>query len=149
MDCPIQTCKARVEKADPVNHVTEDDPPFLIVHGQIDDMVPYGQSLLLFDALRAACVDVRFISLPNHKHEHRYLDDPNDRSRGSSRPRRGATRRRGGQAPAATYDTIRRFFDSLLEPTASSPVWSPAQSATPWLLIAGVGGSRDRVARPP
>ena len=118
--CPIQTCKAKVEQANPVNYVTEDDPPFLIMHGESDDLVPHYESVLLFEALRAACVDVRFISLPNHKHEHRYLDDPRE-----SRPRvvqtaQGCNPPTQGHAPAATYDTIRRFFDSLLKPAAST-----------------------------
>ena len=95
MGCPIQTCKAKVEQANPVSYVTEDDPPFLIMHGEIDDMVPHDQSVLLFDALRAACVDVQFISLPNHKHETATWTTRASRSRGPSRPCRGATRRRG------------------------------------------------------
>jgi acetyl esterase/lipase len=113
--CPIQTCKTKVEKANPINYVTEDDPPFLIMHGENDDLVPHHESVLLFEALRAACVDVRFISLPNHKHEHDYLDDPNE-----SKPRfvqtvQGCNPPSWGHAPAATYGTIRQFFDALLK----------------------------------
>jgi acetyl esterase/lipase len=114
MDCPIQTCKAKVEEANPINYVTEDDPPFLIMHGEIDDSVPYLQSVLLFEALRAACVDVRFISLPNHKHEHRYLDDPSESKPRIVQTAQGCDSLSRGHAPAATYDTIRRFFDAHL-----------------------------------
>jgi acetyl esterase/lipase len=115
MDCPIQTCKAKVEEANPINYVTEDDPPFLIMHGEIDDAVPNLQSVLLFEALRAACVDVRFISLPNHKHEHRYLDDPNESKPRIVQTAQGCDPPSRSHAPAATYDTIRRFFDALLK----------------------------------
>lgn len=40
--------------ASPVTHATEDDPPFLIVHGTRDDLVPLGQSEALERALAAA-----------------------------------------------------------------------------------------------
>ena len=46
--------KARA--ASPITYVTSDDPPFLIVHGDRDDVVPPGQSVLLRDALEAAGV---------------------------------------------------------------------------------------------
>jgi hypothetical protein len=63
-------------------------------------------------------VDVRFISLPNHRHEHHYLDDPNE-----SKPRfvqtvEGCGSGSTGHSPAATYDTIRGFFDASLKPTS-------------------------------
>jgi acetyl esterase/lipase len=43
-------------KADPITYVTEDDPPFLIMHGDKDMLVPLHQSELLLDALRKAGV---------------------------------------------------------------------------------------------
>jgi acetyl esterase/lipase len=115
MGCPIQTCRSKVEAANPIRYVTDDDPPFLIMHGEIDDQVPHEQSVLLFEALRDACVDVTFISLPGHNHEHRYLDDPVE-----SMPRTVFTSRRcnaqsHADMPAATYETIRSFFDSFLK----------------------------------
>jgi acetyl esterase/lipase len=115
VDCPIQTCKAKVEVASPVNHVTKDDPPFLIIHGESDDMVPHHQSVLLFDALRAVCVDVRFISLPNHKHEHRYLDDRTESQPRTVQTAKGCDPPTVGHTPAPTYETIRRFFDAWLK----------------------------------
>lgn len=115
MGCPIQTCTAKVEEANPINYVTGDDPPFLIMHGEIDDQVPHLQSVSLFDALRAACVDVRFISLPNRTHEHGYLDDPNESEPRIVQTSQGCGLPSRDDAPAATYDTIRRFFDELLK----------------------------------
>jgi acetyl esterase/lipase len=53
---PIQEHPAEVARANPVTYVTREAPPFLIVHGDRDPLVPYGQSLLLVDALRAARV---------------------------------------------------------------------------------------------
>jgi acetyl esterase/lipase len=43
--------------ASPVSHVDKSDPPFLIVHGTEDRVVPLRQSQLLHDALRKAGVD--------------------------------------------------------------------------------------------
>ena len=42
--------------ANPVTYVTKDDPPFLIVHGDKDDVVPVEQSRLLHAALEKAGV---------------------------------------------------------------------------------------------
>jgi acetyl esterase/lipase len=53
------SCDAdRVRAASPITHITPDDPPFLIVHGDSDVIVPLSQSQELDQALRAAGVDV-------------------------------------------------------------------------------------------
>jgi acetyl esterase/lipase len=39
--------------ANPITYASPDDPPFLIMHGTVDDTVPFNQSELLVDALRA------------------------------------------------------------------------------------------------
>ena len=44
-------------KADPITYVTKDDPPFLIMHGDKDMLVPLHQSELLYKALKKAGVD--------------------------------------------------------------------------------------------
>ena len=48
---PIQENKEKVARANPITYVTQDDPPFLIVHGDRDRLVPYQQSQLLQTAL--------------------------------------------------------------------------------------------------
>lgn len=53
---PIQQHKQKVARANPITYVTEDDPPFLIVHGDRDPLVPWHQSELLFQALQQAGV---------------------------------------------------------------------------------------------
>jgi acetyl esterase/lipase len=37
--------------ASPITHVTPDDPPFLLIHGERDELVPYDQSQLMYDRL--------------------------------------------------------------------------------------------------
>jgi acetyl esterase/lipase len=44
--------------ANPITHVTRDDPPFLIVHGDKDTLVPLNQSEMLAEALEKAGVEV-------------------------------------------------------------------------------------------
>ncbi|MBM3213087.1 alpha/beta hydrolase, partial [Candidatus Poribacteria bacterium] len=54
----IQENKDKVAKANPITYVTKDNPPFLIVHGELDPLVPYHQSLLLEEALNKSGVSV-------------------------------------------------------------------------------------------
>jgi acetyl esterase/lipase len=71
---PIQEYPAEVARANPVTYVTSEAPPFLVVHGDRDPLVPYGQSLLLVDALRAAGVPVTFYTVAGAGHGG--FDDP-------------------------------------------------------------------------
>ena len=48
---------AAVQKASPVSYVSQDDPPFLIVHGTADAVVPPRQSEMFIAALKQAGVD--------------------------------------------------------------------------------------------
>lgn len=65
---PIQEYPEKVARANPVTYVTADSPPFLIVHGDCDPLVPYGQSLLLVEALEKAGVDVTFYTVEGGGH---------------------------------------------------------------------------------
>jgi len=56
---PIQEHPDKVRRANPLTYVSADDPPFLIMHGDRDPLVPLHQSQLLADALRAAGVPVQ------------------------------------------------------------------------------------------
>lgn len=65
---PIQEHPELVARANPVTYVTADDPPFLIVHGLDDPLVPHHQSTLLMDALLAAGNKAAFLSLMGAGH---------------------------------------------------------------------------------
>jgi hypothetical protein len=65
---PIQQVPERVAAASPITFVTADDAPFLVMHGTIDDLVPFHQSELLVDALRTVSVPVSFVPVPNVGH---------------------------------------------------------------------------------
>jgi acetyl esterase/lipase len=54
----IQENKDKAAKANPITYVSREDPPFLIMHGDQDNLVPYQQSELLHKALQEAGVPV-------------------------------------------------------------------------------------------
>ncbi len=65
---PIRDNPEKVARANPITYVTADDPPFLIVHGDADLLVPHHQSELLEAALRKAGVRVRLVTIPGGPH---------------------------------------------------------------------------------
>jgi acetyl esterase/lipase len=65
---PIQKNPERTATAGPVSFVSADDPPFLLLHGTIDNTVAFNQSELLADALRAQGVPVSFLPVQNVGH---------------------------------------------------------------------------------
>ncbi len=71
---PVQEHPDRVRRANPITYVTKDAPPFLIVHGDADPLVPHNQSELLYEALKAAGVEVTFYTVRGGGHGG--FDDP-------------------------------------------------------------------------
>lgn len=56
----IQDNPDKVARLNPITYVSPDDPPFLIMHGDKDPVVPIGQSRLLLEALQKAGVAAEF-----------------------------------------------------------------------------------------
>jgi acetyl esterase/lipase len=54
--------------ASPVTYVSSDDPPFLILHGAKDALVPVSQSLELYDRLSAVGVPATLVVVKNGGH---------------------------------------------------------------------------------
>ena len=54
--------------ASPLTHVTRDDPPMLLMHGDADTIVPIKQSEIMESALKQAGVTVRFVRVPGGAH---------------------------------------------------------------------------------
>jgi len=57
-----------VKRANPVSYVSRDDPPFLLMKGDQDCMVPVAQSAILFDALKAAGVRAELFYIKGAAH---------------------------------------------------------------------------------
>ncbi|MGB9749815.1 MAG: stalk domain-containing protein [Caldisericia bacterium] len=55
-------------KFSPISYVSKDDPPFLIIHGEKDNLVPIEQGEILYNALSREEVKVKFIKVKNGGH---------------------------------------------------------------------------------
>jgi len=51
---PVDSSREQVKLANPITYVKRGAPPFLILHGLSDRLIPWPQSRLLFEALQAA-----------------------------------------------------------------------------------------------
>ncbi len=59
---------AKAKRASPICHLTADDPPLLIVHGEKDDTVFPDQARRMNEAYKKACLDVSLVMLPDAGH---------------------------------------------------------------------------------
>jgi acetyl esterase/lipase len=71
---PPEQLPAELKAASPVTYVSPGDPPFLIIHGDMDPIVPIAQSEELARALESAAVPVQFVVVKGGGHA---LDEPN------------------------------------------------------------------------
>jgi acetyl esterase/lipase len=65
---PIQQNHDKCSIANPVTYVDNNDPPFLILHGDKDPLVPWCQSQILYDALQKKGVRSEFVLVPGGGH---------------------------------------------------------------------------------
>lgn len=75
----VQQHKQAASAANPITYVSRDDPPFLIMHGDKDNVVPLNQSELLHDALKAAGVEVTLEVLKGAGHGGPQFTSPESR----------------------------------------------------------------------
>ena len=54
--------------ASPITHVTPDDPPFLLIHGERDELVPYEQSQLMYNRLAQTNVPAQLVIVQRANH---------------------------------------------------------------------------------
>jgi acetyl esterase/lipase len=65
---PVQERKELARRANPSTYIDKDDPPFLIFHGDHDDLVPVQQSRMLDKALKAAGVESTLVVVSGGGH---------------------------------------------------------------------------------
>ncbi|MEJ2151260.1 MAG: alpha/beta hydrolase [Chloroflexota bacterium] len=65
---PVQENKELAKRANPITYITPETPPFFIMHGERDDVVPVGQSELLHRALVEAGLDSTLMIIPGMGH---------------------------------------------------------------------------------
>ena len=92
---PAECAKSLVADASPSTHVDARDPPFLLIHGETDPVVPVAQSREAEKAFKAAGVPVESIYIPGAAHSF-ITDTP------------AATRAATIQATNATFDFFRK-----------------------------------------
>ena len=66
---PVEETRGLAERANPVLFVSGQSPPFLIVHGAQDRLVPFEQSELLHRALTNAGAEAELVVVPQKGHE--------------------------------------------------------------------------------
>ncbi|MUG69347.1 alpha/beta hydrolase [Paenibacillus validus] len=71
---PIQEHPDKVSRANPITYISREKalPPFLIMHGDQDELVPFNQSVLLYEALKEAGQDVTFYKVKGAGHGSRF-----------------------------------------------------------------------------
>jgi acetyl esterase/lipase len=108
---PIQTMVDAVRRANPITYVRPGIPPFLILHGELDRLVPYGQSELLYRAISGRGGDATFVTLPKGEHGgwREFLADPAVRD-GASALSSHNGRSDEPRAMSPTWDTVTDFF---------------------------------------
>ena len=65
---PVQENKDKAARANPITYAAKTAPPFLIMHGDKDPLVPHNQSELLDETLKKAGVDVTFHTVEGAGH---------------------------------------------------------------------------------
>ncbi len=115
LGCPIESCPEVVKRASPLTYASVECPPFLIMHGTHDLLVPYHQGLLLYEALSGCGSEVSLVTVPGGEHGQwqAFLEDPAASA--------GALLRQSKEGLALpdrpvklSWDTVCDFFDKHL-----------------------------------
>lgn len=118
LGCALDDCPDRVIAANPITHISKEDPPILIIHGENDKLVPHQQGESLYQALNKACHDATFISMPlaGHGVWRTMMTDP-DLAYGTTIRSTSATgcKVEFPQPLTSSWDTIINFLDRNLK----------------------------------
>ena len=150
--CAIQTCPDRVRPANPVNYVDRNDPPMMLLHGQADILVPHGQSVLLYHALKSNCRSVQLISVPGAGHGVGDVMKPARYGSQTVYTARGCRETTQVGSPNPGWHTIIGFLNTALQVGGAGDGHAdqeqPLQQSQRYLHAAGLERANPRV-RPP
>jgi acetyl esterase/lipase len=73
---PLEEKEDVVRMANPIFYIRNNAPPFLIIHGERDQVVPFDQSQILYDALKRAGVEVSLIKVKDARHGFMNIKEP-------------------------------------------------------------------------
>ena len=62
----------KIDSTNPLNYITENSAPMLLMHGTIDNIVPPIHTEILFDALKSHGIEVERYLIPNANHSDEY-----------------------------------------------------------------------------
>jgi dipeptidyl aminopeptidase/acylaminoacyl peptidase len=67
---PLQENPEKAAQANPITYISKEKtlPPFLIMHGDRDALVPFNQSVLFYEALKAAGQNATFYKVRGAGH---------------------------------------------------------------------------------
>lgn len=68
MKVPLELARERYEKASPMSRIHPGAPPFFVIHGSHDTLVPVAEARHFCELLRAAHVPVAYAELPGTQH---------------------------------------------------------------------------------
>ena len=114
LDCSPST----IERANPITYLTTSSakvPPYLIVHGDVDTLVPNWESQILFSALTSVCANATFYTMHGLGHGAAIsvaLSDPSTPQTVQSTHDCSPVSTASG--PALTWDGLGSFFKSAL-----------------------------------
>jgi acetyl esterase/lipase len=119
LGAPLTTVRDRVRAASPLNYLTDQAPPFLIMHGLADDSVPHHQSMMLYEALAALGKEVTLRLVDGLPHSFMNVSDI-DTVAGPFQMQVRMHRDSGvtewaGIETAAVFDVSREFFRQHLD----------------------------------
>lgn len=128
--CAIQTCPDRVRLANPTTYVDRDDPPMMVLHGSGDTIVPPAQSANFAAALRAACLDTQYMSVPGAGHSWSDVLSPSRWGGQTVVTTTGCQETRTTGTPNPSWDTIAAFLEKAWA-SGPTPTPTPTPTATP------------------
>ena len=145
LGCAIPSCPDKARQADPIRYVDANDPPMLLLHGRADNVVPHAQTEILYDALKAACVDTRFFSVPGAGHSHADVTSSSRYGQQTVRTTQGCRETVTQGSPNPSWDTIAAFLKDAwadVDP-GPGPTDEPTQEPTDEPTHEPTGGPTD------
>lgn len=103
LGCMPSDCKSTAELASPVSHLDKSDPPALLIHGDLDKVVPVAQSQMFYEATQSKGSRATLLVIKGV--DHSFIGENPE-----------ATRRASLQALTATFE----FIDAIARPERSA-----------------------------
>jgi acetyl esterase/lipase len=114
----IQDCPTETEEADPTSYIDGAEIPVWLLHGLADPLLPYNQSLLVYEATTGEGNEARFTLVPTAGHSVNDIIDADEATTRATN-RGGHERVTVGSGPS--WDDIERFIHVNLNRARRGP----------------------------